>query len=78
VNTTELAELYLELSMRYEEEHFVECGFESATKARSEMYKKILSGSLSNKDLGEIEHVFAMRNINIRAHIKPKKRFIFF
>lgn len=78
MSNDELAELYIELSMIYEEEQFVECGFETATKARTQMYKKIQAGSLTNKELAEVEPVFATRNINILDYIKPKKRFLFF
>ncbi|WP_067049563.1 hypothetical protein [Moritella sp. JT01] len=78
MNNSELADLYMKLSMRYEEEFPVECGFEIATKERMNMIDKIRVGSLSNKDIRTIDPIFSYGNVDISDHIKPKKRFLFF
>ena len=78
MNNEALAELYIKLSMRYEEDNFVECGLKSATEARQNIIDKIKAGSLSKKDIRFIEPVFTYGNLNINDFIKPKKRFIFF
>lgn len=78
MNYEELAELYVELSMKYEEEYPVECGFDAATKARTSMVEKIRAGSLSKKDMSIIEPIFSYGNVDITKYVKPKKRFILF
>jgi len=78
LNNGELANLYMELSMKYEEEFPVECGFELATNERIKMIDKIRLGSLSNKDIKKIEPIFFYGNVDISEHIKAKKRFVFF
>lgn len=78
MNNEELAQLYINLSLKYEEDNYVECGFKQATEAREVIINKIKSGSLSKKDIRLIEPVFAYGNVNINDLIIPKKRFIFF
>jgi len=78
LNNAELADLYMKLSMKYEEEFPVECGFEIATKERMKMIDKIRIGSLSNKDISTIEPIFSYGNVDILDHVKAKKRFFFF
>ena len=78
MNNEELADLYIELFMKYEEEFPVECGFELATNERIKMIDKIRLGSLSNKDIKIIAPIFYYGDVDISAHIKAKKRFIFF
>jgi len=79
LNNAELADLYMKLSMKFEEEFPVECGFEIATKERMNMIDKIRVGSLSNKDIRTIEPIFSYGNVDISDHVKAKKKkFIFF
>ena len=78
MNNAELADLYMKLSMKYEEEFPVECGFEIATKERMSVIDKIRSGSLSNKDIRAIEPIFSYGNVDISDYVKAKKRFLFF
>lgn len=78
MNYKELAELYMDLSMKYEEEFPVECGFEAATKARTNMVEKIQTGSLSKKDMNIIKPIFSYGNLDVTQYLKAKKRFIFF
>jgi len=78
LNNEELADLYIELSMKYEEEFPVDCGFELATNERIKMVDKIRFGSLSNKDIKTIAPMFFYGNVDISEHIKAKKRFVFF
>lgn len=69
----EIANLYQELGLKFEEEFYVECGFEAATKRQEELVSKILEGNLSKKDISEIEPVFTMGGYNIHDLIKRKK-----
>ncbi len=78
VNNEELAALYIDLSMKYEEDNYVECGFKAATDARKNMIDKIKAGSLSKKDIHILEPIFSYGDLNIHTLVKPKKRFIFF
>ena len=78
MNNKQLAELYVELALMYEEEFPVECGFAEATKAQALMVDKIKSGALSKKDIALIEPIFAYGHVDIHTYIKPKKRFIWF
>lgn len=74
MNNEALAELYIKLSLIYEEENYVMCGFKHATKIRQMIINKIESGSLSKKDIRLIEPVFSYSNIH--NLITPQKRFI--
>lgn len=78
MNNEKLAELFIDLSMKYEEDNYVECGFKAATDARKEMIVKIKAGSLSKRDIRTIEPIFSYGEINIHDLVKPKKRFMFF
>lgn len=78
MNNEELASLYQELSMKYEEDFPVECGFAKATQERMIMLDKIRQGTLSKKDIRLVEPIFAYGNIAISDYIQPKKRFGFF
>lgn len=78
MSNDELAKLYETLSMKYEEEFAVECGFAQATKERMAMLEKIRRGSLSKKDIRVIEPIFSYGNIDLSAYIQPRKRFVFF
>lgn len=78
MNNAELADLYIKLSMKYEEEFPVQCGFEIATKKQMIIIDKIRSGSLSKKDIKIIEPIFSYGNIVITNHVRAQKRFLFF
>jgi len=78
LNNGELADLYIELSLKYEEEFPVECGFELATNERIKMVDKIRSGSLSKKDVETIAPIFLYGDVDLSEHVKTKKRFVFF
>jgi len=78
MNNEDLANLYVKLSMKYEEEFPVECGFEAATKVQTNMIEKIRNGLLSKKDIKKIEPIFAYGNVDIACFVKVKKRFLFF
>lgn len=78
MNNVELADLYINLAMKFEEENYVECGFKAATEARQKIVAKIKAGTLSNKDIRSIEPIFLYGNLNVHDYVKAKKRFIFF
>jgi len=78
MNNQELANLYVDLAMKYEEDNYVECGFKEATQARQRLVDSIKSGKLTKKEFRAIEPVFAYSNVNLGDYIKPKKRFLFF
>ena len=78
MNNDALAELYINLAMKYEEENYVECGFKAATDARRKIIDKIKAGSLSKKDIHALEPIFSYSKLNINEYFKAKKRFIFF
>ncbi len=74
----ELAEHYINISLKYEEENYVECGFKKATEERNRIYEKIKTGRVSSKEMKAIEPVFHYGNIDIREHLKIEKRFFIF
>ena len=74
----ELADLYINLAMKFEEENYVECGFKAATEARQKIVSKIKTGNLSSKDVRSIEPVFQYGGLHVHDYVKAKKRFIFF
>ena len=78
MNNHELADLYVDLAMKYEEDNYVECGFKEATEARQRLVDSIKSGAISKKDFHAMEPVFAYSNVKLADYIKPKKRFLFF
>lgn len=78
MNNEALAKLYIDLSMKYEAENFVECGFKTATETQKKMIDKIKNGSLSKKDIRTLEPIFVFNNLDINDYLKAKKRFIFF
>ncbi len=78
MNNAELADLYINLAMKFEEENYVECGFKAATEARQKIVAKIKAGTLSSKDIRSIEPGFQYGNLNVHDYVKAKKRFIFF
>lgn len=78
MNNNELADLYLDAAMRYEDEQYVECGFKKASEFRGLIIDNIKKGTLSAKQLKLIAPVFDYVGINIYEHIKPRKRFLFF
>jgi len=78
MNNEALANLYQTLSMKYEEDFPVECGFAKATEERMKMLDKIRQGTLSKKDINLISPVFSYGNIDISTYLQPKKRFFFF
>jgi hypothetical protein len=48
MNNAELADLYINLAMKFEEENYVECDFKSVTEARQKIVSKIKAGTLSS------------------------------
>jgi len=78
MNNDALAELYIELAMKYEEENYVECGFKAATETRRKIVDKIKAGSLSKKEIHALEPIFSFSKLNINDYFTAKKRFIFF
>lgn len=78
MDNEKLANLYQDLSMKYEEEFPVECGFAKATQERTMMLDKIRQGTLSKKDIRLVDPIFSYGNVDISDYIQPKKRFIFF
>lgn len=78
MNNDQLADLYIELAMKFEEENYVECGFKAATEQRQKLIEKIRSGRVNKKDLKLLEPVFSYGNIDIHQHLSVRKRFFFF
>lgn len=54
----DLADLYINLCYKYEEENSVECGSKTATQDLINMSHKIRSGKMTHHDIKLIEHVF--------------------
>lgn len=78
MKNNELADLYLEAAMRYEDEQYVECGFKKASEYRGLIYENIKKGTITSKQLKFIAPVFDYVGINIYEYIQPRKRFLFF
>ncbi|EPJ45224.1 MAG: hypothetical protein OFPI_37590 [Osedax symbiont Rs2] len=78
MNNKQLAELYVELALMYEEDFPVKCGFAAATSAQTMLVEKINPGALSKTDIALIEPIFAYGHVDIHKHVTAKKRFIWF
>ncbi|MBZ0331405.1 hypothetical protein KZO25_13895 [Halomonas sp. ANAO-440] len=59
------AEMFQAFSLRYEEDHYTECGFEQATKRKERLLKSIRAGQLTQQDVDEVHPVFVYSNSDV-------------
>ncbi|MDK1287172.1 hypothetical protein [Pseudoalteromonas umbrosa] len=82
MNTTytgaQLAQLYQNIRLQHEESVlFVECGFKEATLEQDSIISALKSKCLTRAQLDTVKPFFLLKNIDIKAHVKVKKRFFF-
>ncbi|MDQ2077093.1 hypothetical protein [Marinimicrobium sp. ABcell2] len=70
----EFTEKFQELSLRYEEDNYTECGFEQATKQKERLLKAIRSGQLTQKDYDEMHPVFVYANSDLNTFVTPQEK----
>jgi len=73
MNHAELAEKYIQLAMRYSEEHFVECGFAKATHYQHALIERIRANKVNRQDIAALESIFAIENIDVHEHLSVHK-----
>lgn len=78
MNNKQIAALYVELAVMYQEEFPVECVAEPAINQQTRWVEKIKAGDLSKKDIQVIEPIFVYGHVDVHRYLKPKKRFIWF
>lgn len=78
MDNKQVAALYVELAMMYQEDFPVACHTDPAINQQTQMVEKIQMGDLTKKDILTIEPVFVYGHVDIHRYLKPKKRFIWF
>lgn len=78
MNNKQLAALYVELAVMYQEEFPAQCDEEPAINQQNVMVEKIQTGALSKRDIKIIETIFVYGHVDVHRYLKPKKRFIWF
>lgn len=75
---TQLALLYQDIRLQHEESTvFVDCGFKDATLVQEEVLVALKKKCLTKAHLEIVKPFFLLKNIQIEAHVKIKKRFFF-